>query len=195
MKKTTLPTIALLSFVTSACTLSPTSAIPNEVSPEDSGKITNLDERRVVSDLTDSERSTYCDNQRAYMARKVGKAEMHRVLCERLGALSVPVPAPKVDAEIQSKCRAGADKCMSETTGYDTTCSFSAADKLRQCSATIAEYNGCYEEKVAAHKRWAEQGYCSTLRALKPGETYQLPPLPPSCEAIRSKCPNAAEVD
>ena len=137
----------------------------------------------AVKDLSTEDQQAFCDSAEDYAMSQISEDEIKNLTCTLAGLFGASLGGtPTVEA-----CQALYDECLTqplEEEGDQDVCSFPA-----DCEATVAEYEACHSEQIAALKEIAGSISCSAvndqsaLGELLGGERGA------ACTALENKCP------
>jgi hypothetical protein len=140
----------------------------------------SFDDSRALSDLSESEAQTLCDEEIAYADARIPEAEQRRWLCTTLGAFAAAFSGVETDAELQTACAAARDECLADEEAVtESTCSY--LQPPPDCSATIADAEACTNVQIDA---LAESNIeCETLTLMQLEQENEQG-TDPACEAL-----------
>jgi hypothetical protein len=141
-----------------------------------------VDDNRPVSSLTPAELQSMCNT----MASSVGDAL--RMSCMMKGVMA------KFEANGTTQtCQTSYDTCMAKYQGITANCTLtSTSDVLKDCTATVGEYEACVNDGLALLDTLNHRLSCSmSLGDLQnlAVEMQSAQQGPPSCQALAKKCP------
>lgn len=145
----------------------------------------SVDGQKALGSLTADEAGTLCTELGGYAEGALSSDEEARLGCFAMASLT-SVGATDIEAA-KSACRASFDSCVAKGEGiplsFTGSCK-SFGDRRGQCAKTVADYQGCFEDIVAATKASLSDP-CATARA--PGSK---PAAPGRCAAVVEACPS-----
>jgi hypothetical protein len=173
-------------------------ACGDDDAPSGTAVDTGLPENQKLSSLSDGDVKKACSGWAASINATLTQRELDRVACTP-NAISASTSGAKVDV---AKCNDLVDMCVSSSVEHDDDddmkvledddCASSEVDdSLKECDATVGEYEGCAGAVLAQIKRQLSAIQCSA-----PLDDSQSNPVAldvsklPACQAIRTKCPD-----
>lgn len=151
-----------------------------------SGSVSLPDDKSLGS-LTDSELEQLCDDYEKFASTGSFATSTQEFSCLLSGVFLAAFSNPMTDAELQMACQAGYDECKQEPFEPEA----SECEKPDpSCTATVAELKKCMADSAKAFEEVvAALPACSELTLDSEEPETEGPMDPPSCVAVREKCP------
>jgi hypothetical protein len=151
------------------------------------GSGVTLPDDKTLGGLTDSEAEQLCDDYEKFASSGSFAATQQEFSCLLSGVLSSALSGAETDAEMQAACKTTYDQCKKAPFEPEA----SECEKPdASCTATVAELKQCMEDSAKAFEDLVEQfPTCSELTLESEGPDLEEVMDPPSCVALREKCP------
>lgn len=171
----------------------------DEPGPGGGGQLdTGLPDQTPLDEITPAQYASACQELREDVSNRLGREEAVRSACEVLQAGITDSTAT---------CESGADTCV-EQTENGTNPFFTAddldftqfecgdADELEGCNVTIAEFERCLNDRVAAVERILADNSCANAASVSFGDATEAADIgnlesPASCARVDAECPTA----
>ncbi len=139
---------------------------------------------KQLSELSEDEKKTACENIGDYYDKEVGEERLVRFGCIFKGAFN-----PEVTNE--AECDLSLDACVAAgevtVSEDDDSC---VVDGDIACDATVEEYEACLDEQVEATVEFIDSFTCAAIYGEGGGGGGSLSPeTGPLCTALAQKCP------
>jgi len=144
---------------------------------------TSVPGSQQLGNLSSGDAEQYCKDLESF--GQAHQQDLANANCSLGGLFSA---AGKTGADAQQACRDGYNKCIQSpqmTTAQDCT-KYQA--QLKDCTATVAEYNQCMQDTLAAFQKITVDSVCGSIGMDAGASTANADP--DSCQAIKKKCPN-----
>lgn len=169
----------------------PGSSMGGTSNPNPGGYSSGLPSDKQLGALTDAEAAALCKKLSDYFSdsTSVGK-NVEDFTCRLSSALTALFTAPQTDAALQSSCKSLYATCTASPAATTETCKKPDAT----CTATIAEYDACINDQIAAITQIGMAFPTCDMLTLASASTAlggSEPTSPASCQSVQAKCPSA----
>jgi hypothetical protein len=137
---------------------------------------TGLDGGKTLGALTPTEANLLCKASEDYRAKTFAPQTDFEMECRAKGILQSAATAGD-EAQMRSACQTAYDECKNGLVAI--TCKTPSA----ACAVTVAEYEACYQQMVAAY---ASLPTCDKMTAIS---AQVLSSAPAACQPFQTKCP------
>ncbi len=149
------------------------------------GDFSSLDSELQVSEMSDDEVATYCEEEADYFRSSISESKIKDIECMSLGIEE----AMYGDGQV-STCEQSYNSCLNssmEIPEYSPSCQLQYIDRST-CDVTLGQVQDCAREEVGEINQIASQMSCDMVQN-PPDDTFR-DGFGPACQELYDNCPD-----